>query len=217
MTKQAVAVIGSGAVGSYYGARLWETGQFDVLFQMRGEHYDTSVAKGLRIDSVHGDINIPPADLQAFKDTNDMGKVDWVIVALKSTALETIPSLIFPLLEPGRTRVLLLMNGLVEEDVIRSLKLYAGEPTDNSNLQCCEALYGGMAFVFSTRIGPGHIEQTFGGTLTAGLAAQSLSTNEEESKIALENLWKSSKVSMTYEPSILRGRWKKVRLELCPS
>ena len=45
-TKTTVAIIGSGAVGGYYGSRLWEAGH-DVKFHMRGDHYKHSKANGL--------------------------------------------------------------------------------------------------------------------------------------------------------------------------
>ena len=47
--KLSVAIIGSGAVGCYYGARLWETNQYQVKFFMRGEHYQVSKQKGLNV------------------------------------------------------------------------------------------------------------------------------------------------------------------------
>jgi ketopantoate reductase len=56
--KQSIAIVGSGAVGGYYGARLWEAGVYDVKFQMRGEHYEKSKDNGLNVTSLHGDIFI---------------------------------------------------------------------------------------------------------------------------------------------------------------
>jgi 2-dehydropantoate 2-reductase len=46
--RTSVAVVGSGAVGGYYGTRLWEAGH-DVKFHMRGEHYEQSKANGLNV------------------------------------------------------------------------------------------------------------------------------------------------------------------------
>lgn len=43
-----VAVVGSGAVGGYYGTRLWEAGH-NVKFHMRGEHYSVCTEKGLKV------------------------------------------------------------------------------------------------------------------------------------------------------------------------
>ena len=44
-----VAVVGAGAVGSYYGARLWQGGQCRVQFHMRGEHGRVSLQRGLNV------------------------------------------------------------------------------------------------------------------------------------------------------------------------
>jgi 2-dehydropantoate 2-reductase len=208
--KPSVAIIGSGAVGGYYGSRLWETGECNVKFHMRGEHYQKSTTEGLNVTSVHGDIFIPPDELQAFTDTNDMGKVDWVIVALKSSALDAIPPLIYPLLEPGKTRVLAIMNGLIEEDLIDLLKKYAGEDDDDMTLHCCAALYGGMALVCSNRLGPGRIDHSYAGLLSGGVAACCPTVTPGENQKAFEDLWRPAKVEIAYEPSILGGRWRKV-------
>lgn len=47
-SRTSVAIVGSGAVGGYYGARLWEAGH-DVKFHMRGDHYEQSKANGLNV------------------------------------------------------------------------------------------------------------------------------------------------------------------------
>lgn len=179
--------------GSYYGGRLWETDAYDVKFYMRGEHYEKSSTEGLNITSVDGDIFIPPENLQAFTDTKDIGKVDWVIVALKSFALDSIPKLIHPLLEPSRTRVLVIMNGLIEEDLIKSLKKHAGEDPDGP-IHCCTALYGGMALVCSNRLGPGRIDHTYAGLLSSGVAACDPRVTQEENQKTYENLWAPTKI-----------------------
>jgi 2-dehydropantoate 2-reductase len=177
---------------------------------MRGENYHQSTTEGLNVTSVHGDIFIPPDELQAFTDTNDIGKVDWVIVALKSSALDAIPPLIYPLLEPGKTRVLAIMNGMIEEDLIHLLKKHAGEDDDGKTLHCCAALYGGMALVCSNRLGPGRIDHSFAGLLSGGVAACCPNVTPEENQKAFEDLWRPAKVDIAYEPSILGGRWRKV-------
>jgi len=87
--KPSIGIIGSGAVGCYYGARLWQTKRFDVKFNMRGEHLQVSRHSGLRVDSIEGDMFLPPEDMRsmAYGEVEDMGKVDWVLLCLKSTAL----------------------------------------------------------------------------------------------------------------------------------
>lgn len=114
-----VAVVGAGAVGSYYGGRLWEAaarrrpegGGAHVSFHLRGEHYDHCVEHGMDVSSYHGDFHIPPGELAAFRTTEDMarsvvgpgpgpgpggggdgdgGGFDWVVCALKSTSVSAI-------------------------------------------------------------------------------------------------------------------------------
>ena len=65
---------------------------------MRGDHYQISRTQGLNVTSVRGDMFIPPDSLQASDSTTEIGPVDWVIVSLKSSALDVIPELIKPLM-----------------------------------------------------------------------------------------------------------------------
>jgi len=139
--RQTIAVVGSGAVGSYYGARLWEAGH-DVRFYMREPHLSACSTGGLNVTSIDGDIFIPSEEIRVHGTTESMGPVDWVIVCLKSTSLDAIPDLIYPLLSLD-TRVVAIMNGLIEDDLIRVLKEKAKETDFSAPLQCCKALYGG--------------------------------------------------------------------------
>jgi 2-dehydropantoate 2-reductase len=179
---------------------------------MRGDHYKQSVTNGLQVDSIHGDVKIPADELQAFQNTQDIGRVDWIVVALKSSSLDDVPALIEPLLKPGKTRVLTIMNGLIEEDLILKVKDHVGESAvNNNNLKCCGALYGGMALVCSNRLGPGHISHTYAGKLSAGVAAyHDSNTNESECLQAFLDFWKPvQRVETVGEASILSGRWRK--------
>ncbi|KAL3823767.1 hypothetical protein ACHAXA_004860, partial [Cyclostephanos tholiformis] len=71
-----IAVVGAGAVGSYYGGRLWEGGgtTTSVLFHLRGENYDHCTKHGIDISSYHGDFRIPSRDLLAYRTTEDMAR-----------------------------------------------------------------------------------------------------------------------------------------------
>ena len=97
-----IAIVGAGAVGSYYGGRIWEgmnnnkSDDIDtqVMFQLRNEHYDHCTKHGIDVSSYHGDFSIPSDKLLAYQTTEDMAKsvndggiFDWVIVALKSTSV----------------------------------------------------------------------------------------------------------------------------------
>ena len=196
--KSSVAIIGSGAVGSYYGARLHEAGH-NVTFLMRNEHFAHCTKEGLKIKSVDGDIYIPPNELNVVSDVKNIGIVDWVIVSLKSSSLDILPELISPVLNQN-TRILTIMNGLIDDEVVDLLKQYP-----------YSAIYGGMAFICSNRLSPGHIDHSFYGSLNGGVASLSESCKEEK-HVALERLkelWSDTKVHFTSVPSLLRGRWQK--------
>lgn len=208
---QRVAVVGAGAVGSYYGARLWQAGH-DVHFLLRGENYAAAKAHGLTVTSVEGDIRIGD-ELNAYETTEAMAlqqrqPFDWVLVALKSSALEAIPDLVYPLLSRS-TRVLVIMNGMIEEDLMRMLREKTGQSDTEEPLQCCRAWYGGMALICSNRIAPAVVDHTYFGLLSAGVAS-TLSDDPLDDREAFEGLFADTIVDVAYEDSLLRGRWKKM-------
>ena len=128
-----VAVIGAGAVGSYYGARLAQAGH-DVRFLLRRD-YDAVAERGLRIESHHGDFALERPAIA--RDPAAIGPVDWVLCGLKTTALDDAATLIRPCLAP-ETRVLAIMNGLgIEERLAASLGT--------------ERVFGGLAFTCINR------------------------------------------------------------------
>ena len=122
-------MVGSGAVGLYYGARLLEAGH-DVSFLAR-----TDLAhlrqNGLTVESPDGDMRF--AQVDAFGSAEEIGEVDWILMALKTHALDAAPALIQPLVGPN-TRLLAVMNGFGIEDKL-------------ATTFDAKRLFGGMAFV----------------------------------------------------------------------
>lgn len=84
--RQRVAVVGSGAVGLYYGARLLEAGH-DVYFVARSD-LDVLKRNGLKVESVDGDMRFE--SVKVYGRAEDIGKVDWVVMALKTYALPVV-------------------------------------------------------------------------------------------------------------------------------
>lgn len=208
MKKGTIAIVGSGAVGCYYGARLWETKEYHVKFLMRGDHLTVSKEKGVNVTSVAGDIFIPPEELLVYDSVGSMGKVDWVILSLKSTSIEATASLIRPLLHEN-SRVIAIMNGLVDDDILRYLE---GQSQDDEPLLTrCAAVYGGMAFLCSNRKSPGHVDHSYAGKLTASLSRSSnLFTDMNVHKEAIISLWKSTRgFEFSYDENLVRARWLK--------
>ena len=91
LVRKRVGVIGSGAVGLYYGARLLESGN-DVSFLCRRDA-EAIREKGLTVNSFEGNMYFPPNSLQIHTKPEDMGKMDWVVLALKSYSLPAAAAL----------------------------------------------------------------------------------------------------------------------------
>lgn len=190
MPSARVAVIGAGAVGGYYGARLAEAGH-DVRFLLRRD-YAAAAADGLRLSSRLGDLHLPaPKIARTPAQLAEYGPVDWLLIGLKATALADLPSLAAPLLSP-QTRVAALMNGLTIEREIASL-LPGRE------------IFGGMAFIGVNRGEPGQILHLEFGALNLGHLGDDPSQLAEAAA-----LWRGSKVELRLEPSLLKARWEKL-------
>ena len=102
------AILGSGAVGGYYGARLARAGH-DVTFIARGAHLTAIRERGLSIRSpILGDFTVRAS---AEEDTSRVGRVDVVLLAVKTYDNPTALPLIGPMLGPDSS-VLTLQNGV---------------------------------------------------------------------------------------------------------
>ncbi|MCI7256974.1 MAG: 2-dehydropantoate 2-reductase [Prevotella sp.] len=144
------AIIGTGAIGGFYGARLDKAG-FEVHFLLHTD-YQYVVDHGLTIDSCDGNFTLPSP--KVYDSTSEMPLCDVVIVALKTTQNHLLPSLLPPLLKPD-TIILLIQNGIgVEADV---QQLFPSQP-----------IAAGMAFICSAKTGPGHINHQFYGNINIG-------------------------------------------------
>jgi 2-dehydropantoate 2-reductase len=144
-----IGVVGPGAVGSYYGAKLWRDGH-EVHFLLRSD-YDVVRRRGVKIKSVEGDFHANP---RAAKTPEEIGVCDLVLIALKTTANDQFPKLLPPLVGP-KTAVMTLQNGLGNEEELA--KLFPAEQ-----------ILGGLCFVCLNRIEPGLIEHIAHGKIVMG-------------------------------------------------
>lgn len=145
-----IAVVGSGAIGCYYGAKLVCSGR-DVHFLMRG---DTSEIRrsGLSIRSQDGNLHAPRVNL--YGSTAEIGPSDLVLVAVKATSNPDLLELIPPLLHKT-TMLLTLQNGLGNEEFLAE---HFG----------AERVLGGLCFVCLNRVSRGVIDEFGHGHLTIG-------------------------------------------------
>ncbi len=147
-----IAVVGSGAVGCYYGGKLAQFGR-DVHFLMRSD-LDHVRKRGLRILSKQGDFHLQK--VHAYGSTKEIGPVDLVLIAIKATANAALDTLIPPLLKAdGSTMLLTLQNGLGNEE-------YLAERFG------AEKVLGGLCFVCLNRVEPGVIRHIGHGKIEMG-------------------------------------------------
>ncbi len=182
-----IAVIGAGAVGGYYGGRLALAGH-DVRFLVRSE-YAAWRERGLRVFSKDGDFWLRP--VQCFARAEEVGQVDWVICALKATAIDEAAALIAPCVGPG-TRVVALMNGLGNEERL-------AERFERRRI------FGGMAFVCINRGEPGVIHHLEYGRVSVGHLEDDAGACGE-----LAELFRGAGIETVVAPNLRYARWEKL-------
>jgi 2-dehydropantoate 2-reductase len=108
-----VAVVGSGAIGSYYGGKLAAAG-CNVHFLMRS---DLSEARrgGLRIRGPGEDIQI--SKINCHNSTKEIGPCDLVLIAVKTISNKEIVDPMPPLLHE-QTMLLTVQNGLGNQEFL---------------------------------------------------------------------------------------------------
>ena len=183
-----IAVVGSGAIGLYYGGRLAAAGE-DVHFLVRSDFAQLS-EHGLIAESVHGDFKLKDPSLHL--NTPDIGPVDLVIVSWKATANSHLKTLLRPLLKKD-TRVLTLQNGLGNCEAIVEI---TGP----------EQVLGGLCFVCINRLQPGHICHSGGGKVSIG------SWHKDSAKVAGEvtERFKAANIHANLVDDLEKAQWEKL-------
>jgi 2-dehydropantoate 2-reductase len=138
-----IAIVGSGGVGGYFGARLAAAGE-DVAFLARGAHLKAMQTHGLRIESVKGDLHLPR--VTATDNPAEIGPVDVVFFTVKLYDTESALGLLPPLIGP-ETIVVPFQNGV---DSVEALSAAVGRPH----------VAGGSAYIFAVIREPGVILHT---------------------------------------------------------
>jgi len=143
-------IIGTGAIGGYYGAKLAKAGE-EVYFLFHSD-YDVVCKNGFQVNSCDGDFHLFP--VHACQHAEDMPQCDVVLVALKSVNEVLLKTLLPPLLKPS-TLVVLIQNGIgVEDDVQRMFP-------DTS-------LAAGLAFICAAKTESGIVDHQAQGSINIG-------------------------------------------------
>ena len=140
-------VIGMGAIGGFYGAKLAHAGK-EVHFLSHSD-YQYVKERGLQVDSCDGSFHLP--QINAYGAASDMPKCDVVLIGLKTVNNHLLPELLPPLLKED-TLVVLIQNGIgVEEDVQKMFP----------DVQ----LAAGLAFICSAKTEPGVVNHQCYGSI----------------------------------------------------
>ena len=179
-------VVGSGAIGGYYGSKLVRAGQ-EVHFLFRSD-YEYVKENGLQVDSCDGSFHLN--SVNAYNDTADMPQCDVVLVCLKSVNNGKLKTLLPPLLH-GNTLVVLIQNGIgVEEDVQREFPRVQ--------------LAAGLAFICSAKTEPGRVNHQCYGSINLA----NYSCKDEALMQAVVNEFRAAGIE-TGQVEYHEARWKK--------
>lgn len=182
------AIVGAGAVGGLYGGMLQRAGR-EVNFLVRTD-YDHLRQHGLRVESPWADITLPAVN--AYRHAPDLPACDVVCVCLKTTQNHLLPELLAPLVQPG-TIIVLMQNGLgAEEELARHFPR--------------AKIAGGLCYLCSTKLAPGHIQHLDYGDIT--FAAHSAGMDRELQHLLTD--FQYAGVPCSVAPNLATARWKKL-------
>jgi 2-dehydropantoate 2-reductase len=182
-----IAIVGSGAVGCYYGGRLAQHGH-DVHFLMRSD-YEAVSKKGLKLISPQGDAQFP---VNAHRSTQDIGPCDLVIIAMKVTGNDALLEMIPPLLKEN-TALLTLQNGLGNEEYLAE---HFGE----------HRVLGGLCFVCINRTAPGEIHHLAQGRINMGEHGRPPQSRTQQ----IAEVFRNSLIDCQVMESLAAARWQKL-------
>src|SRR6266571_3981805 len=183
-----IAVIGSGAIGSYYGAKLAHAGS-DVHFLIRGDLSE------VRRDGifVRGEgENFRVRKINCYNSSNEIGACDLVIIAIKATSNAELVDLVPPLLHE-RTMLLSLQNGLGNDEFLAQ---YFG----------AERVLGGLCFICLRRISRTEVERYDYGHIVLGEYGRAAQSRTRE--VAAE--FKRAGVMCSVTDDLALERWRKL-------
>ena len=182
-----IAVVGCGAVGSYYGAMLRRAGR-EIHFLLRSD-YDVVRQKGLTVRSVEGDFHVQP---KCARTPEEIGICDMVLIGLKTTANDRFPKLLPPLVG-AHTAVATLQNGL-------------GNTEQLARLFSQEQILSGLCFVCLNRVKPGVIHHLEYGMIVLGEFQRRAGPRTHE----LAAMFRDAGVPCKVTDNLARAQWEKL-------
>src|SRR2546428_12462647 len=182
-----VGVVGCGALGSFYGAKLCRANE-DVQFLLRSD-YEVVRRRGVAIRSAQGDFHVHP---KPARSPEEIGVADLVLIGLKTTANDQFRRLLPPLVGPG-TAILTLQNGLGNEEQL-------------ARLFPREQILGGLCFVCLNRLEPGLIYHIEHGLVVLG----EFQRFPEPRTHDLASIFRQAGIACKVTDNLTRAHWEKL-------
>ena len=189
MMQPKILVVGTGAIGGFYGGKLAQAGA--AVTTLCRSDYEVIKARGISVTSVFGDFHFEPE--RVIREIGEYGPPpDYILVGLKVLPEINTAEIIKDVVGP-ETAIVLLQNGVeIEEPVARAFP-------DNE-------IISGLAFICATRTGPGQIDHSDFGRLVLGRFPVGRSVKIDE----LVRLLNDAGVPCEVTEDIVTARWRKL-------
>jgi 2-dehydropantoate 2-reductase len=136
-------ILGSGGVGGYFGARLYQAGE-QVKFVARGAHLEAMKSRGLRVVSRGETLHVPPA--AAAGSLAEDEPADVILFCVKSYDTEATAKALAPVVHAG-SAIISLQNGVDNEEKIKR-NITIGK------------VFGGIAYIYASITRPGEVTES---------------------------------------------------------
>lgn len=188
-----IGIIGTGAVGGYYGALLVKNG-LDVHFLLNTD-FEHVRDNGLLIESKDGDFALDAVN--AYHRSVDMPKCDVIIVALKTTHNDLLKSILPDTIKENGI-IVMLQNGLnIEKDI--------------AGIMPSATVIGGLCFLCSHKIGPGHIRHLDYGSIRLGqYGKDDVAVGVTKELKLISDTFSKAGIPIHLTENLGRARWEKL-------
>jgi len=153
--------------------------------------YEHVCKHGLICESKDGDFTLPRVN--AYRDARDMPRCDVVVVALKATQNHLLPELLPPVVKDDGV-VLVMQNGL-------------GGDEEVAKIVGPQHVMGGLCFLCSNKVGPGHIRHLdYGHVVLGELSRRGVSERMRE----IADDFQRAGIAVEFAEDLAVGRWQKL-------
>jgi 2-dehydropantoate 2-reductase len=188
MEKFRIAVMGAGAVGGTFGARLAAAGE-EVAFIARGNHLEAMRREGLKVKSIQGDLEVHAL---FTRDPGGIGPVDLILFCVKSYDTDEAAARLAPMIGEN-TVILSLQNGVDNPDKIAARWGKA-------------RTLAGVVYLGALVAAPGKIEHSAGGRIVFG----NLDGQASEGANRVQQLFSAAKIPCAVSAEIRKVMWTKL-------